>query len=103
MQWKGVMPAITTPFDEGLKVDRPFLQRHARWLQANGCSGLVCLGSLGEAPALSVDEKINIVRDVVEAVSPAIPVVGAVSAFSTSEAVKRRAGIDDTSPLCLSR
>lgn len=87
MQWEGVMPAMTTPFDEDLKVDWSFVKRHAKWLQVNGCSGIVCLGSLGEAAALSFDEKIRIVRDVVSTLSPAVPVVGAVSAFSTAEAV----------------
>jgi dihydrodipicolinate synthase/N-acetylneuraminate lyase len=87
MQWKGVMPAMTTPFTEGLEVDWPFAERHARWLQANGCTGIVCLGSLGEAATLEFDEKIKIVRGAVAAVAPSIPVVGAVSALSTSEAV----------------
>ena len=87
MQWTGVMPAMTTPFDANLEVDWPFVTRHAKWLQANGCSGIVCLGSLGESATLSIEEKIRIVRSVVEAVSPTIPVVGAVSALSTAEAV----------------
>jgi len=59
------MPAMTTPFDEKLKVDWSFVKRHAKWLQANGCSGIVCLGSLGEAAALTFDENIRIVLDVV--------------------------------------
>lgn len=96
MQWKGVMPAMTTPFDGDLKVDWPFVKRHATWLQENGCSGIVCLGSLGEAAALSFDEKIRIVRDVVSTVSPAIPVVGAVSAFSTAEAVNLTKALADS-------
>jgi 4-hydroxy-tetrahydrodipicolinate synthase len=87
MQWKGVMPAMTTPFTEGLEVDWAFAERHASWLQANGCSGIVCLGSLGEAATLGFDEKIKIVRRTVAAVSSSIPVVGAISALSTSEAV----------------
>ncbi|WP_348263871.1 dihydrodipicolinate synthase family protein [Telmatobacter sp. DSM 110680] len=95
MQWKGVMPAMTTPFDENLKVDWPFVKRHARWLHANGCSGIVCLGSLGEAATLTFDEKIRIVCDVVDAVSPAIPVVGAVSALSTIEAVNLAKALAD--------
>jgi 4-hydroxy-tetrahydrodipicolinate synthase len=56
----------------------------------------VCLGSLGEAATLSFDEKIRIVRDVVEEVSPAIPVVGAVSALSTIEAVNLAKALADT-------
>lgn len=87
MQWEGVMPAMTTPFDEALNIDFAFATRHARWLEANGCTGIVCLGSLGEAATLSFEEKIKLVRAVVAAVSPSIPVVGAVSALSTAEAV----------------
>jgi 1-pyrroline-4-hydroxy-2-carboxylate deaminase len=87
MQWKGVMPAMTTAFDTQLKVDHPFLTRHARWLRDNGCTGIVCLGSLGEAATLTFDEKIAIIQTVVAAVSPQIPVVSAISALSTAESV----------------
>jgi dihydrodipicolinate synthase/N-acetylneuraminate lyase len=88
MQWTGVMPAITTAFDEDLNVDYAFVARHAKWLVANGCSGIVCLGSLGEAATLAFDEKIAIVRTLVAAVAQGVPVVAAVSALSTAEAVR---------------
>ena len=88
MQWKGVMPAMTTAFDEQLNVDHVFVARHAKWLHENGCTGIICLGSLGEAATLTFDEKIAIVKTAVDAVSPAIPVVAAISALSTAEAVK---------------
>jgi 4-hydroxy-tetrahydrodipicolinate synthase len=87
MQWKGVMPAMTTPFDESLQIDWSFVDRHARWLEKNGCTGIVCLGSLGEAATLGFDEKVDIVRTVVAAVSSSVSVVGAVSALSTEEAI----------------
>jgi dihydrodipicolinate synthase/N-acetylneuraminate lyase len=88
MQWTGVMPAITTAFDEDLNVDHAFVARHAKWLVANGCNGVVCLGSLGEAATLAFDEKMAIVGTIVGAVSPGVPVVAAVSALSTAEAVR---------------
>src|ERR1700676_2738501 len=88
MQWTGVMPAITTAFDENLNVDHAFVTRHARWLLGNGCSGIVCLGSLGEAATLTFDEKIAIVHTLVAAVPSSLPVVVAVSALSTTEAVR---------------
>ena len=88
MQWKGVMPAMTTAFDEQLNVDHGFVARHAHWLIENGCTGIICLGSLGEAATLTFDEKIAIAKTIVDAVSPAIPVVAAISALSTAEAVK---------------
>jgi 4-hydroxy-tetrahydrodipicolinate synthase len=87
MQWKGVMPAMTTAFDSQLNVDYPFLTRHASWLRMNGCTGIVSLGSLAEAATLTFEEKIAITQTVVAAVSPQTPVVAAISALSTREAV----------------
>jgi 4-hydroxy-tetrahydrodipicolinate synthase len=95
MQWKGVMPAMTTPFTEGLEVDWAFAERHTRWLEQNGCTGIVCLGSLGEAATLEFDEKLKIVRTAVATVSSSIPVVGAVSALSTSDAVRLAKALED--------
>lgn len=87
MKWHGVMPAITTAFDEKLKVDHAFGKRHVEWLLANGCTGIIALGSLGEAATLSFAEKETILRNVVQAAKGA-PVVGAISALSTAEAVE---------------
>jgi 4-hydroxy-tetrahydrodipicolinate synthase len=86
MQWKGVMPAMTTAFDTDLKIDHAFVARHAQWLVRNGCSGIVCLGSLGEAATLTLEEKLAIVSTLVTAV-PSVPVVAAISALSTFEAI----------------
>lgn len=88
MHWRGVMPAMTTAFDQQLGVDHTFVARHARWLRDNGCTGIVCLGSLGEATTLTFDEKVAIIKTVAEAVSPAIPTVAAISSLSSSEAVE---------------
>ena len=87
MHWRGVMPAMTTAFDEQLKVNHGFVARHARWLKDNGCTGIVCLGSLGEAATLTFDEKIAVIETTVKAVSADVPVVAAISALSTAEAV----------------
>ena len=87
------MPAMTTAFDDHLKVDHSFVARHARWLRDNGCTGIVCLGSLGEAATLAFDEKVAIVTTVAAAVSPAIPTVAAISSLSTWEAVELAAAV----------
>lgn len=87
MNWKGVMPAITTPFDKDLAVDDVFLAEHCRWLLDNGCSGIVALGSLGEGATLSFGEKLKVVSTCVQAVQRRGPVVASISALSTSEAV----------------
>jgi 4-hydroxy-tetrahydrodipicolinate synthase len=81
------MPALTTAFDEDLQVDREFIARHARWQIENGVSGLVALGSLGEAATLRMDEKLAIIETLVATVEGKVPVVAAISALSTDEAV----------------
>lgn len=87
MNWKGVMPAVTTPFREDLSVDHVFMTEHCRWLLDNGCSGIVALGSLGEGATLSFNEKMEVLRTCVHAVQRRGPVVASISALSTSEAV----------------
>ncbi len=87
MNWKGVMPAITTCFTDDLRVDYGFMARHCRWLLDNGCSGIVALGSLGEGATLSFDEKLEILRTCVGAIRGRGPVVASISALTTSEAV----------------
>lgn len=88
MQWRGVIPAITTPFASDGSVDHDSLARHCTWLIDNGCSGVVALGSLGEAATLGVDEKIAILRTTVAALRGMAPVVAGISALSTAEAIE---------------
>src|SRR5512140_873538 len=87
MNWKGVMPAVTTCFNQDLSVDHGFMAEHCGWLLDNGCAGIVALGSLGEGATLTCDEKREILRTCVKAVRGRGPVVGSVSALSTAEAV----------------
>ena len=86
--WRGVVPAITTPFAEDGRVDHAFLARHANWMVDAGCTGIVPLGSLGEAATLSFDEKLAIVATLVEALGDRAPVIPGIAALSTDEAVK---------------
>jgi dihydrodipicolinate synthase/N-acetylneuraminate lyase len=87
MNWKGVMPAITTSFTENLHVDHGAVTKHCRWLLDNGCAGIVALGSLGEGATLSFDEKVEILRTCVGAADGRGPVVASISALTTAEAV----------------
>ena len=91
--WRGVLPAITTPFTAAGDVDHAFLAEHARQLVDAGCSGLVPLGSLGESATLSFDEKVAIVRTLVEAVGARVPIVAGIAALSTQEAIALAAAV----------
>jgi 1-pyrroline-4-hydroxy-2-carboxylate deaminase len=88
MIWSGVMPAMTTPFDDNLAVDHSFLAQHAAWLLGNGCTGLVMLGSLGEGATLEHSEKIDILKTAVRVTAGKAPVIAAISSLSTTNAVR---------------
>jgi 4-hydroxy-tetrahydrodipicolinate synthase len=88
MIWQGVLPAMTTCFDENLNVDHAFMARHAKWMLDSGCTGIVSLGSLGEAATLAFDEKIAILDNMVATAQGRSPIVAAISALSTAAAVQ---------------
>lgn len=88
MEWRGVIPAITTKFNDDLSVDYDFLAKHVTWLIDNGCHGIMALGSLGEGATLDHDEKVEILRVCVETVGHRVPVVAGISALSTAEAIR---------------
>lgn len=87
MKWYGVMPAMTTCLDERLQVDAAFMTRHCQWLLDNGCTGIVSLGSLGQAATLTYAEKQAVLQNMTAAAGDRAPVVAAISALSTEEAV----------------
>lgn len=94
MNWKGVIPAITTNLDASGAVDHAALDRHCRWMIGSGCTGIVCCGSLGEAATLTFDEKLAIAATCVEAVGDSAPVVLGIASLSTAEAIALARGAE---------
>jgi 1-pyrroline-4-hydroxy-2-carboxylate deaminase len=86
MNWRGVIPAVTTPFLPDLSIDHALLGAHAAWMIDEGCRGIVAPGSLGEGATLSFAEKIAVWGTLIAAVGTRAPVVAAVAALSTREA-----------------
>jgi dihydrodipicolinate synthase/N-acetylneuraminate lyase len=87
MTWKGVIPAMTTQFKPDYSVDHAAIAKHAQWLIKNGCTGVVALGSLGESATLRFEEKVAILKTLVEALDGKAPVVAGIASLSTLEAV----------------
>ena len=85
--WVGVMPAITTPLDEDFEINLEFMRRHARQMVDAGCTGIVTPGSLGEGGLLSLEEKRTIWSELSAELDNRAPVIAAISALSTQEAV----------------
>ncbi len=95
MNWRGVLPAITTPFNADLSVDHGFLATHCKWLVDNGCKGVVALGSLGEGGTLSLAEKNQVLETCVKAIGDRAHVVAGVASLSTAEAVTIAKGAEE--------
>jgi len=85
--FEGVLPAITTPFNDDMTVDHAYLARHAAWMIDQGCRGVIPLGSLGESATLEFHEKVEIVRTLVDALGNRAPVIPGVAALSTAQGV----------------
>ncbi len=60
--WQGVMPAVTTKFQDNGSLDADEMLRCYRQLMQAGCDGLIACGSLGEGPMLSQAERIDVLK-----------------------------------------
>jgi 1-pyrroline-4-hydroxy-2-carboxylate deaminase len=86
IHWKGVMPATLTQFNTDLTIDHGLMAEHGKWLIENGCTAIVCHGSLGEGATLSFEEKLALQKTYVSAL-PGTPIIPGVASLSTKEAV----------------
>jgi dihydrodipicolinate synthase/N-acetylneuraminate lyase len=87
MKWRGVIPAIVTPFRDDLSVDADLLRLELDALVEAGCPGVVALGSLGEGGSLSHGEKKALLRLCRETLRERAFLVAGVAALTTAEAV----------------
>ncbi|QYF92243.1 dihydrodipicolinate synthase family protein [Massilia sp. PAMC28688] len=60
--WQGVIPAVTTKFDEEGELDHAEMARCFGLMMDAGCDGLIACGSLGEGPMLSHAERLAVLR-----------------------------------------
>ena len=68
-----VITAMVTPFNSDGALDTDAAQSLARWLVAQGNEGLVVAGTTGEAPTLTHEEQIALVKAVADATD--VPVI----------------------------
>ena len=88
VQWKGVYPAMFTPFAKDEAID---FKTFAINLQAQikaGIDGIILAGSLGEASTLLASEKKDLLIYTKELVRDKLPVIMNIAEQSTKEAIK---------------
>ena len=76
---EGLCAVLATPFDASGNLDKDSLEREVGFYLERGASSLMALGVMGEGPALSPQDGLEVVRHVARTAGSATPlVVGAV-------------------------
>jgi 4-hydroxy-tetrahydrodipicolinate synthase len=78
---------MVTPLNKSLKIDEDGLRYEVDFLIGNHVHGLVALGSSGEFPYLTVDEKKRVIDIVVEQTNRRVPVIVCTSSVGTDEVI----------------
>jgi 4-hydroxy-2-oxoglutarate aldolase len=84
---KGVFPPITTPFVDGKVAYDKLADNIARW-NRTGLKGYVAFGSNGEYVYLSEQEKLDVVKTVVQSAAPGMKVIAGTGCESTWQTIE---------------
>lgn len=103
VNWKGVMPAVTTKFTDQDELDLSMFETNIKAQLDAGVHGIILGGTLGEASTLSDDEKRTLVREAVRIVEGKIPVIINIAEQTTKGAIEvaRKAKEDGASGLMM--
>ena len=82
--WKGVFPAVTTQFREDFSVDLDATKKVVEALVADGVSGLVMCGTVGENCSLSHAEKFSLLEMAVSTVAGRLPVISGLAEYTSA-------------------
>jgi len=85
---KGTGVALVTPFKENLEIDFNALEKLINYDINNGCEYLVTLGTTGETPTLTEEEKIAIIYFTYDVVNDRVPVVVGIGGNNTKDVCK---------------
>lgn len=85
----GTGVALVTPFTTQGAIDWKGLERLIDHVIGGGVNYVVTLGTTGETPTLSSDEKLDLIKFTFEKVAKRVPVVVGVGDYSTQDVVSR--------------
>lgn len=99
VNWRGVMPAMTTQFRNDHSLDLEATGRHIERLIEGGVHGIIMLGTVGENCSLDYAEKLDVVRLAIRQAKGRVPVLAGVAECTTSLACRfaadaEKAGVD---------
>jgi 1-pyrroline-4-hydroxy-2-carboxylate deaminase len=84
VSWAGVFPAITTQFRADFSLDIEATRKVIAALIADGVSGLIICGTVGENNALSKTEKLALMEAAKDVAGKRVPVLAGVAEYTTA-------------------
>jgi 1-pyrroline-4-hydroxy-2-carboxylate deaminase len=90
-EWKGVFPAVLTPFTADDALDLPMFEKNLQAQLDAGVQGIIIGGSLGEASTITAAEKEQLVKHAVQFFNGKIPVIMNIAESTTKDAVQQAA------------
>jgi dihydrodipicolinate synthase/N-acetylneuraminate lyase len=88
VDWKGYLPAITTPFKSDLSLDEAGLGALLEWLHAEGMHGLVLAGTTGEWTSMSLEERAKLFALAGAQMSSKLPLLAGCSSFTAQTTIE---------------
>jgi dihydrodipicolinate synthase/N-acetylneuraminate lyase len=104
VRFTGILPAVTTPFDDAGAVDHDALGANVRALLDAGVNGVVGAGTMGEAGSMTAAERRAVIETIAGAVDGRAPVVAGISAGTPAQAIAfaaDAAAVGATALMCL--
>ncbi len=92
--FRGVGPAMVTPFHESGEIDFEGLKKLTEHLISGGVDYLVVQGTTGESPTLSKEEKMRVLEVVAATNDKRLPIVFGIGGNNTSEVQKSLKEVD---------
>ncbi|UQX10179.1 4-hydroxy-tetrahydrodipicolinate synthase [Candidatus Mycobacterium methanotrophicum] len=83
-----LLTAMVTPFGPDGALDAPAAARLATHLVEAGCDGLVLSGTTGESPTTTDDEKLTLLRTVLEAVGDRARIIAGAGTYDTAHSIR---------------
>lgn len=88
VKFEGIFVPHVTPFDEKEEVNEEVLRELVNYFIDSGLHGLVTLGSNGELPNLNFEEKLRVLKIVVDEANGRIPVISGAGESATKEVIR---------------
>ena len=95
IEWKGIMPAVTTKFTASDTLDLKMFEHNIKAQLEAGVHGIVLGGTLGEASTLSETEKRTLTTATIDMVKGKVPVLINIAEQSTKGAIQAAQNAED--------